>query len=42
MYGFIIKILRVGTNSGLVYWNGTLDCTTGLSYFSLLDVSVFI
>ena len=28
---------RVGTNSGMDYWNGTLDWTTGLSYFPFLD-----
>ena len=28
---------RVGTNSGMEYWNGTLDWTTGLSYFPFLD-----
>ena len=27
----------VGTNSGMDYWNGTLDWTTGLSYFSFFD-----
>ena len=27
----------VGTNSGMDYWNGTLDWTTGLTYFSFLD-----
>ena len=27
----------VGTNSGLDYWNGTLDWTTGLNYFAFLN-----
>ena len=27
----------VGTNSGMDYWNGILDWTTGLSYFPFLD-----
>ena len=27
----------VGTNSGIDYWNGTLDWTIGLSYFPFLD-----
>ena len=27
----------VSTNSGMDYWNGTLDWTTGLSYFPFLD-----
>ena len=27
----------VGTNSGMDYWNGTLDWTTGLSYFPFVD-----
>ena len=30
-------VAGVGTNSGMDYWNGTLDWTTGLSYFSFLD-----
>ena len=29
---------RVGTNSGMDYWNGILDWTTGLSYFPFLDM----
>ena len=29
--------IGVGTNSGMDYWNGTLDWTTGLSYFPFLD-----
>ena len=28
---------RVGTNSGMDYWNGTLDWTTGLSYVPFLN-----
>ena len=28
---------RVGTNSGMDYWNGKLDWTTGLTYFPFLD-----
>ena len=36
-------IKRVGTNSGMDYWNGTLDWTTGLSYNPFLgQVTVFI
>ena len=31
----------VGTNSGMDYWNGTLDWTTGLSYFPFLDKFLF-
>ena len=27
----------VGTNTGMDYWNGTLDWTTGLSCFPFLD-----
>ena len=30
-------MIRVGTNSGMDYWNGTLDWTTGLCYFSFLN-----
>ena len=30
-------IIRVGTNSGMDYWNGTVDWTIGLSYFHFLD-----
>ena len=29
--------VRVGTNSGMDYWNGTLDWTTRLSYFPFRD-----
>ena len=29
--------IRVGTNSGMDYRNGTLDWTTGLSYFPFMD-----
>ena len=28
--------MRVGTNSGMDYWNGTLDWTTGLDYWTEL------
>ena len=31
----------VGTNSGMDYWNGTLDWTTGLCYFPFLDKFLF-
>ena len=39
--------LWVGTNSGMDYWNGTLDWTTGLDYWTELffffgQVSEFI
>ena len=30
-------MVGVGTNSGMDYWNGTLNWTTGLNYFSFLD-----
>ena len=33
----VSTIGRVGANSGIDYWNGTLDWTTGLSYFPFLD-----
>ena len=29
----MIRVNGVGTNSGMDYWNGPLDWTTGLSYF---------
>ena len=28
-----LQKIGVGTNIGMDYWNGTLDWTTGLSYF---------
>ena len=30
----ILYFYGVGTNSGMDYWNGTLDWTTGLSCYS--------
>ena len=39
-YNLVATLLQgcgVGTNSGMDYWNGTLDWTTGLSYFPFLD-----
>ena len=31
-----------GTNSGMDYWNGALDCTTELGRFPFLDKFLFI
>ena len=36
-YNHDIYLCGVGTNSGMDYWNGTLDWTTGLNYFPFLD-----
>ena len=35
-------LLGVGINSGMDYWNGTLDWTTGLNYFPFWDKFLYI
>ena len=37
-----LLLLRVGTNSGMDYWNGPLDWTTGLSYFPFLGMFLHV
>ena len=37
IWAFYCLPIRVGINSGMDYWNGTLDWTTGLSYYPFLD-----
>ena len=34
--------LGVSTNSGMDYWNGTLDWTTGMSFLNFLKVFIII
>ena len=40
--GVDLILIGVGTNSGMDYWNGTLDWTTGLNYFPFWDKFLYI